>query len=340
MPLLMSFEGGVPRGLTEFLILAALLSLSATAPQAWSGDIPRTEDGHPNFEGVWYYGSATPLERPKELGLKKTYSNSEAERLIADLQQFDVERLMPSDPNRIAPDAGAEIGQEADANFITTRINLTNIDGVYRTSLIVEPPDGRFPFRNGGRDVFDNWRAAGIGDFDNPEMRTASDRCLSVAGPMPPMVGWRYNANMRIVQTPDYIVLNGEMQGPRFLALNGQQRPLGLPHWLGESIATWKGDTLVVETDNFRPESSWFTFKHSDQLLVSEVFELINGNEIEYRYTVTDPVIYTEPITVEMSISRRPADERLYEFACHEGNYSLGGMLRGARKEEQDSANP
>ena len=290
------------------------------------------------MQGTWYYGSATPLERPLELGNKRAYTEAEARAIIAGHLDFDTERLKPSDPDRAAPEKGAEIGQEADANFITTRSNLTRIGGEFRTSLIIDPPDGRLPFREGGMDIFDEWRAAGFDDFENHEMRPASERCLNVGGPISPMVGWRYNANMRIVQTPDHVMLKGEMQEPRILGLNGATRNLGFRRWLGESEARWEGDVLRVHTTNFRPDTSWFYFKHSDQLEVEEAFRMTGPDEIFYRYTVTDPEIYSVPFTVEMSITRRPPDERIYEFACHEGNHSFAVIMRGARVLEAEAA--
>ena len=315
-----------------FYTMVGLLLHSAV--HAATDEIPRTRHGRPDFDGSWYYGSATPLERSVELGKQRDYSDAEAEALVRQLINKDTERLAPSIPEH-EPPAGATIGQEADANFITTRTNLTRIDGAYRTSLIVDPPDGRLPYRRNGQDIFDRWRAEGVGEFDGPEVRPASERCLSPVGPIAPMVGWVYNANMRIVQTDDHVVINGEMLAPRIIPLAPSAQRLGFPHWSGESTARWEGDVLVIHTTNFRPEVSWFRVKVSDQMELTESFELVSPDEMVYRYTLVDPEIYTAPHTVEMSISRRPPGERLFEFACHEGNYSLPGILRGARLQER-----
>lgn len=287
---------------------------------------------------MWFYGSATPFERPVELGSRMTYTDAEAANAIAALKQSDLERREPSDPNRPPPEQGADIDQSADRVFTGFRGNLTRIDGRYRTSLIVEPANGRLPYRQGAMDIFDQWLASGVGAYDNPEIRPASERCLNVIAPMPPMVGWFYNANMRTVQTPDHLMLQGEMHSPRVIDLTGRGQRSGLPRWLGDSSGRWEGDVLVVKTTSFRPEGSWSFLRYSDALEVEERFELVSPDEIRYRYTVTDPKIYTSPFTVEMSITRRPPEERLYEFACHEANYSLEGILRGARVLEAESA--
>ncbi len=183
--------------------------------------------------------------------------------------------------------------------------------------------------------------AMGHGAFDGPEIRSPSERCLNAPGPMPPMVGWTYNANMRIVQTADHVVIAAEMPfSPRIIPFANEFPPHGFPSWMGESIASWEEDTLVVRTRNLRPDSSREAFRMSGDMRVVERFTRISTNEIFYRYTVTDPLLYTQPMTVEMSITRRRPGERIYEFACHEGNYSLPAILAGARRlESEEGAN-
>jgi hypothetical protein len=291
----------------------------------------------PDFGGVWFYGSATPLQRPEALGDRLVYDDAEALAIERGLEQSERVNMQPSDPDRSPPPQGAVIGQEADHNFAPDRIKLTRIDGSARTSLLVKPNDGRLPVKQHAQDYYDRWIAEGVGPFDAPELRPASERCLNVVGPMAPMVGWFYNANVRIVQTQNYFVINGEMLPPRIVPLGAEQRPLGLRRWEGESVAQWDGDTLVVHTRNFRPEISWFFFKTSDELEVTERFRLLSSDEILYSYTVVDPRIYTEPFEVEMVLKRRSPDERLYEFACHEGNHSFAVILRGARVLEREA---
>jgi len=299
----------------------------------------RTEFGHPDLQGVWYYGSATPMERPMSLGDQLNYSASDSAQLISNLAQAEADKTQSLDPDRAAPAAGEIIAQEADHNFASFRSNLVQIEGGYRTSLIVSPEDGRFPFREGGRDFFEAYLAQGYGAFDGPELRPASERCAGPnGGPMAPMIGWFYNANMQIYQTEDFVIINAEMNhDARIIHLNQQAREHAYPQWMGYSYGNWEGDTLVVNTSQFRPEQSWLAFRMSGEIAVREEFSLIDDDTIFYRYTVTDPVIYSEPFTVEKTISRRAVGEAIYEYACHEGNYSLPSILAGARRQEMDA---
>lgn len=308
----------------SIVLLSGLFIFSAGAQSAeertW--EMPRTPEGHPDMQGTWFYGSATPFERPAELGRKQSYTDQEA---------FAIEQ---------AASKGDEIAASpldlADRNFAEQRINLTRIGNEYRTSLIVDPPDGMLPYREGGMDIFDRWSAAGFGAFDGPETRPTSERCLDTLGPMPPMIGWFYNANMQIVQSSGYVVIKGEMHPPRIIPLAREHDPHGLRKWMGDSIGQWESDTFVVHTKNFRPEQSWGFFKLSSELEIVERYTLVSEDEIFYQYVVTDPQIYALPFTVEMSIIRRRAGERIYEYACHEANYSLRGILAGARMQELD----
>jgi len=288
---------------------------------------------HPDFSGVWYYGSATPFERPEHLGEQVVYGEAAATAVEQRLVQKDLANRS-SDPDRPSPPQGAVIGQEADHNFAPDRVTLTRIDGQARTSLITSPANGRLPLRPNGQDYFDRWRTKSMGEFDNPEMRPTSERCLGNIGPMAPMIGWFYNANARIVQTAQFIVISGEMMPPRIIRLDPAYKPQGFTRWDGESVAAWNSDTLVVRTNNFRSEVSWFFFRSSHQLEVTERFRLGSDNEILYTYTVVDPEIYTAPVVVEMVLSRLPPEKRIYEFACHEGNHSFPVILRGARVQE------
>ncbi|MDH3643856.1 MAG: hypothetical protein OES38_17250 [Gammaproteobacteria bacterium] len=299
--------------------------------------VSRTPDGHPDMQGIWFFGSKTPHQRPLELGNKRYYTESEALALEQGALQQHEMRAIPLNHNHEAPQAGVEIGQEADGNFEATRFKLARINGEYRTSLIIDPPDGRLPYRKDAMDIFDRWQAAGFGEFDGPEFRPPSERCVNGIGQVPPIIGWRYNANLQIVQTPDHFVIAGETHPPRIIPFATEHRPHRQNQWMGDSIARWEGDALVIHTTGFNPSASFFELKSSGELQLRELFSLVSKDELFYRYTVTDPNIYTQPFTVEMSITRRPAGERIYEWACHEGNYSLPGILAGARRQESEN---
>lgn len=320
------------------LLLNGLISQSGLAQD--TVEINRTEHGFPDFQGFWNNASQTPIQRPVNLGDKRSYSAEEAQALLAAAQQSEQEKAAPLEANRAPPEDGGLIRFQADENFANTRINITQIDGEYRTSLIVEPNNGRYPYSENGanKDIFAMWREQGAGLLDGPEIRSQMERCLHVGAQMPPMMAWAYNANYQIVQTEDYFMLMSEMvHDARIIPISKEAQSSGFAKWFGHSAAHWEGDTLVVHTAGFHPQHSNFFMKSSDQFEVIENFTLISNDEIVYRFTVTDSVIYSEPFTIEMQIMRKADGERIYEFACHEGNYSLPSILAGARRTEADA---
>lgn len=317
------------------VLLCSLAPLCAAA-DGWVP--PRTEYGHPDLQGFWTNVTQTPIERPTELGEKQTYTESEAMALLQGALEQEADKAEPLDPARPPPEQGGRIGQEADINFSDTYSNVLQVRDEYRTSMIIDPPDGRFPFVPGARDldIHGQRRRAGFGPSDGPEMRTAADRCLSRG--IPPIVVTPYNSNFQIVQTRDYVMLLGEMvHDARIIRLDQPHLPFAFPAWLGNSVGHWEGDTLVVHTRNFREEISHFRLLSSAQLELTERFQIIAEDEIVYSVTVTDPVIYAQPFTEELTLTRHGPDDQLYEYACHEGNYGLTGILAGARREEADA---
>ncbi len=321
------------------LLLLLLLVTNVTTAQTVDGYVvPRTEYGQPDMQGIWFYGSSTPYERPVELREKKTYTRAEGLELERSLVQASQAKDQAVNPDRAPPPKGVSIVQEADHNFASIRMNPIRIDGLYRTSQIISPANGRFPFREDGKDFFQNLLDVGHGAFDGPEIRPAGERCAGPNGaPMAPMIGHFYNANMQIYQTEDYVVILAEMNhDARIIPINGKPQNNEFTNWMGNSAGHWEGDTLVVETRNFRPEQSWTFWKMSEQLEVVERFTLVANDEIYYSFTATDPEIFSEPVTFEKNIVRRAPDEPIFEYACHEGNYSLPGILAGARRQEMD----
>lgn len=314
---------------------ASSVSLAQDNSTTWQAK--RTVYGHPDLQGNWNNSSRSPLQRPESLGDKKTYTSEEARQVELGAQLEDQEKAAPIDPDRDAPEQGGSIQFQADENFANTRLSLTRINGEYRTSKIVEPANGRLPYVDNvfQKDIFGRWMAEGHGPLDGPEMRSQMERCIHVGTQMPPMFDWTYNANFQIVQTPQYVVILSEMiHDARIIRLQGEHQPAVFQKWFGDSVGHWEGDTLVVESRDFHPQQSNFFMRSSDQFQVTEWFTPVSENEIFYRYRVVDPVIYTEPVVVEMMLNRKPEGEVIYEFACHEGNYSLPSILAGARRQE------
>ena len=300
--------------------------------------MPRTEHGHPDFQGTWFFGSRTPFQRRPNLGMKKTYTEQEARELEANMQARLNRQFADLDPDRGAPEAGARIGQEADDSFLAhfQEPVLVKVNGEYRTSVIVDPADGRIPKREGFQDFTAKRRAAGLGDTDGPEGQPLSGRCLMFGSAVPSLTPMMMNPNLQIVQNADYIMVMTEMiNDARIIRLDDEHFDNGIRNWMGDPVGHWEGDTLVVHSKNFRPEqSSGRSIQVSEDFEVIERFRLVGDDEILYSFTVYDDQAYTQPFSGERILSRNPPEERIYEFACHEGNYSLSGILAGARRLE------
>ncbi len=314
----------------------ALLGGNDTAAQEWT--VPRTEAGHPDLQGYWINNKNVVFERPVELGDKRFYSESEAQALTAQAQERQRRREMPADPDRPAPPEGEIITNVADANFLPELFTQQPVvNGEYRTSIVIDPPNGRIPYREEATDIHGQRWGEGFGEFDGPESRTANERCLNYPGQLPLIVqiGPEDSKTLQILQTEDYVLLNAEYNtGLRAVPLNQTQRNITWPQWLGTSTGRWEGDSLVVHTKNFRPEQSHRRILSSGELEITEVYTLLSENELLYRFTFTDPVTLAQPFTGEIPLARMEHGQRIYESACHEGNYSIVGVLAGARRIE------
>ena len=302
--------------------------------------MPRTAYGAPDFQGTWSFGSRTPLQRPRNLGSQTTFSEEEIreqERLIR--LRLD-EQAAPLSPERIAPEAGAEIRQEADDAFLAHYLDpvITPILGEYRTSVITEPADGRMPVtRAGFRDFYAIRQERGMRSTDGPEGQPLSGRCLIFGAAIPSMTPMMMNPNLQIVQNEDYVVVVTEMiHDARIIRLRKTHHNDGINRWMGDSIGHWDHETLVVHSKHFRPEqsSSRMGFRVSEQFEVIENYTLTSNETIHYSFTVNDSEAYGVPIRGERTLTRSPPNERIYDFECHEGNYSLAAILRGARVTE------
>jgi hypothetical protein len=337
--------------LLALIIALALAVVALSAQQPYSA--PRTAWGHPDLQGNWNAATLTPLERPENAQGKLSLTKEEA-AAIERTERARVEaRARPSDPNRAAPVAGGAVGGYN--NFWIDRgTSAFVVDGQHRTSIIVDPADGKIPpmkpeaqKRNAGRrgtvvlptsDAPESAGVEGPGAFDDPELRPLGERCLlgfgSTSGP-PTLPNYFYNNYKQIVQTPDAVLILIEMvHDARIIRLNGQHPPSSIRKWMGDSIGHFEGDTLVVETTNFTSKTRFRG--SSENMKVIERFRRVDADTILYRFTIEDPSTWDRPWTGEYPWVG--TDDKIYEYACHEGNYALGDILRGERildKEKQ-----
>ncbi len=327
------------RQLLLVLALPGLLFASAGQAQEWQ--VPRTPEGRPDLQGVWTNATQTPLQRPAEFGTRSYLDEQEAAELEASWRSRIERANAPSDPGRAPPtDGNADAGYN---NFWVDRgTDVIELGGQYRTSIVVDPPDGQLPLLEGRpqNDMRSQLRSMpGVEAYDGPELRPLGERCLLSFGSSsgPPMLPVMYNNNYQIVQTPDYVVILVEMvHDARIIPLNQAHLETDFGKWMGDSVGYWDGDTLVVQTRNFHPQQSFRG--SSDQLIVTERFDLVEPDKIRYAFTIEDPLTYQRPWTGEVAMNRRPAGDRLFEYACHEGNYAFSGILAGARRLEVEGA--
>jgi hypothetical protein len=305
-------------------------------------DIPRLPDGRPDFQGIWTNETDTPVERPAQFADRQAMTAEEAAawRPGSAAGLTDLNRMETLDPNRGPPPAGEPIRLEADWFFSSDYV--AQINGEFRTSLVIDPPNGRIPYAEDGRNrdfVSQMLARPGVAEFDGPELRPAGERCLlsvlSTAGP--PMLPMSYNSNYRIVQTADYVMIMAEMVNDvRIIRLDDTHQHEAIHKWMGDSVGRWEGDTLVVTTRNIHPQQS---FRGSTGNMQStEWFSMESDGQINYRVTINEPDVFGRPWTAEVPMRRLPADNRIYEYACHEGNYAIVGALSGARWQEHYAA--
>lgn len=332
-------ESCVQYSLSCLLISVFFVTAVYGADDSWTA--ARTEYGSPDLQGVWGNLTQTSLQRPTSLGEKRSYSEEEARELEEQLVLADQERAKPIDPNRGAPELGSRVGTAADNNFVPERyFKIAKVNGEYRTSLLIEPADGRIPYVEGALSIHQKWLAQGFGALDGPEIRDPGERCMSYPAQLPviaPLTG-THTRLLQIVQTENYVVIFGEYNvSGRIVRMNSEHPENGWGKWLGDSIGYWEGETLVVHTKDFRPEQSNNFIRSSGELQVTEKFTAVSENQLLYSYTFEDPTMYTQAFTAEMPMDRMQGADRMYEQSCHEGNYSLPGILAGGRRQEMDA---
>ena len=318
----------------------SVLALTMLVPPSAAGQSrkwtpPRTPDGKPDIQGTFTFSTITPLQRPEALAGKDVLTAEEAAAFEAAENKRQNRDLF--DPEKGAPSLGyaprSQGGVLSYNEFWYERGSQVTEDR--RTSLIVDPPDGRIPFTAATRARNAELAAKNNSGFaDSYEDRSLTDRCILGFNSGPPMISSTYNNNMQIVQTPGYVVIVTEMiHDARIIPTDG--RPHGrFPQWTGDSRGRWEGDTLVVETVNFRRETSLSGSSAGTRLV--ERFTRVDPKTVRYEFTVTDPTTYTRPWTAVMPL--RTIDDLLYEYACHEANYGLRGILAGARAREKPEA--
>ncbi|MEO8679975.1 MAG: hypothetical protein ABI665_13065 [Vicinamibacterales bacterium] len=345
----------------------------APAAKAKGWVVPRTPDGKPDLQGNWTNETQTPLER---MGGAQGGTLTDEQAAAVEKRALLVEeyRDKASDPNRPAPPKGGESGKLAapgqqsfieviseaaggavggyNGFWLDPGLNVIRIDGVARSSILIDPPNGRIPpLTDAGKQRIAALatRAKRFGEFDHPEVRPLADRCMlsfgSNAGP-PMLPNYFYNNNYTIVQTRDHVMILTEMiHDARIIRLGANEHlPANIRPWFGDSIGRWEGDTLVVETTNIRPTQLeqtsilWAYRGASENLKVTERFTRTGPDTILYRFTMDDPLVFTGPFTGELPFNR--IDEMVYEYACHEGNHALENILSGERSKERRDAEP
>jgi len=316
----------------RWVAVAALLAAPITAYLQTQGDekfvVPRTANGQPDLQGIWSNAVITPLERPADLADKPFLTEEEA-------IEYERRRREESNMDRRTGDAAEDV-RGAYNNFWWDRGE--NVAATRRTSLVIDPPDGRIPELTAEAKRRGEARAERrrMHPADGPEDRSLADRCINWGSAGPPMLPSAYNNNFQLVQTDDYVLLINEMiHDARIVPLDGRAPlPAGVRQWMGSSRGHWDGDTLVVETTNFTDETNFRGA--SEDMRLTERFTRVADDILLYEFTVDDPSAFTAPWTVQ--IPARRSDGLIYEYACHEGNQSMIGILGGARAEERAAA--
>jgi len=302
-----------------------IASNGAKAAKAWVA--PRTADGKPDLQGTWSNASLTPFERPKEFAGKEFFSQKEA-------AEFTGRTLDQSNRDRRGATPEADVAGAYNEAWFERG---TKLGANLRTSIVVEPADGRVPaLTSEAREAAAARAAVQQRPPEGPEDFGLPVRCLVWPTSGPPMVPGPYNNNYQIVQTRDFIAIDVEMiHDARIIPLDGRPHlSSAIRRWMGDSVGHWEGDTLVIDTTNFTDKTH---FRGSDRNLhVIERFTRTSADNLQYRFTIDDPTAFTRPWTGEIVMSS--ASGPVYEYACHEANYSLANMLSGARAQEKAEA--
>jgi hypothetical protein len=306
---------------------------------------PRTPDGKPDMQGVWSSASLTSMtrtDRGAKLGIDTLVIPPEK---VAELTaNASYSKSAADSQTRTDPNAGVftdgQVDKGYNAFWIDPGSEYAKVNAEYRSSWITSPANGQVPFTPEGRNLRGN-RMAQVKKIPNtgPEIRPVGERCLASFGSQagPPLNNAMYNNNYQIVQTPDHLMIDVEMNhDARIIGIDRSAdpkspRPDVVKQWFGDSVAHWEGDTLVVVTRNLNPtQLKVGAFPVSDKGQVTERFTRVSDEVLDYQFMVEDPIYYTQAWTGQIPL--RKSKERLYEYACHEGNYALPGILRADSK--------
>lgn len=330
---------------TKPAILATILCAIASV-HAQEQPVPLNEFGQPDMQGLWTNPWMTPLQRPVELGNRRTYTDAEVQALVQEATQDAADLDNVLDPDRPPPLPGGNIDQTADGNFETMPTEIARVGDEWRTSFIIDPANGRLPYRQNVQDILASWTARGLLPSTGPEARGVLDRCLSGPAPVPLLTlfggpvtgnpgGDNPVRNIQIVQTREYVAILSEYFSQlRIIRLEKELLAHQGPRWMGDSVGHYEGNSLVISSRYFRPEHSTMFMRSSTEFELEETLTLMGTGELLFRYTVSDPKVYSRSFTAEIPLRRMPAAHRIYEYSCHEGNYSMSSILRAARMEE------
>ena len=323
--------------------LIALAAAPALAQQKGAYHAPKNAWGQPDLQGTYTTATITPLTRAAKFGTRNVLTKEEADALEAATRAQVARADAPTPPGTKVTDLkNADCGPDGISGFNCgynqgwkdPGTTLIDFNGEKRASIITSPANGQLPPRVGGGDPQAARARAMRTRTDNPEGFSLGERCLlsfgSSAGP--PMLPLMYNNTYQIVQSKDEVAIDVEMvHDVRHIRLNAQHGPSNVKLWMGDSIGHWEGDTLVVETINMRPEQGLRGASPNQKVI--ERFTRIAPNKLKYAFTVEDPTVYSAPFSGEVAMNATKG--QVYEYACHEGNYALTGMLAGARAEEK-----
>jgi hypothetical protein len=319
----------VTRG-TLFLFLAAL-SLVRTFAAAPGPNA----DAHAGFDGIWNSATATPLERPRQLKDKAFFTREEA---------AEWERQVAESNQEPSPQAASKNTGTGTYNTFFREFGSRTVKTL-RTSIVTDPADGRIPALTPAAADAKRRRLDAMKMLASAEDAGLQDQCLAFLTAGPPMLPYSYNSNYQIMQTRDAFIVHVEMiHDTRIIHLDGRPHlPAEIRLWLGDSVGHWAGATLVVDTTNFNDGGGFYgdaggNFGWDRNLHLVERFSLLDADTLLYRFEIDDPTAFTQPWKGELTMAR--SSGLIYEYACHEGNYSLPNLLKGYRASERPPANP